>query len=345
MNATRDRIAGPAATRPSPEACSQAGHSSGSDKRLAPRAFGGRSLDATLVLALFGALSCGYACDTTVLAASSTAKVFDRAAPAFEEYFDYDLAGAAAPGSILQLEGVLRVVPENKLVIERLCRAYIGYAFGFVEDAIEVAELAGDYEEADRQRGRARMFYRRARDLAVHWVSLDHEGFQEAVRGGAEDFERWVDRNFDEPEDAGILLWTGYSWGSFINQSKDDMAAVADLPFARILVERSAELDPSYYHGAATTVLAVVQTNMMGGDLDRAQELFDRAFELSERHALLVHVNMARHYAVKRGDRDLFLQLLREVLEAGDPLPAARLSNRISRRRAERYLANIDRYF
>jgi hypothetical protein len=91
--------------------------------------------------------------------------------------------------------------------------------------------------------------------------------------------------------------------------------------------------------------LAVVQTNMMGGDLDVAQGLFDRAFELSERHSLLVHVNMARHYAVKRGDRELFLRLLREVLEAGDPLPAARLSNRISRRRAERYLANVDRYF
>lgn len=334
MNATRDPIAGTAAR-----------HTSRQPQRPPAQAVGGRSLDALLVVALFGALWCGTACDTTVLAANSTAKVFDRAAPAFEEYFDYDLAGAAAPGSILQLEGVLRVVPENKLVIERLCRAYVGYTFGFVEDAIEVAELAGDFEEADRQRGRARMFYRRARDLAVHWISLDHEGMQDAIRAGAEEFERWVRHNFNDPEDAGILLWTGYSWGSFINQSKDDMGAVADLPYARILVERSASLDPRYYHGAATTFLAVVQTNMMGGDLDVAQELFDNAFELSERHALLVHVNMARHYAVKRGDRELFLRLLREVLEAGDPLPAARLSNRVARRRAERYLANVDRYF
>ena len=337
MNASRTRTVGTAALHPSLASAQGTGASS--------HAFGGRSLDAALVLALFGVLSCGYACDTTVLAANSTAKVFDRAAPAFEEYFDYDLAGAAAPGSILQLEGVLRVVPENKLVIERLSRAYVGYTFGFVEDMIEVAELAGDYEEADRQRGRARMFYLRARDLAVHWISLDHEGFQDAVNSGAEGFERWVARNFDKPKDAAILLWAGYSWGSFINMSKDDMAAVADLPFARILVERSAALDPHYYHGAATTFLAVVQTNMMGGDLDRAEALFERAFELSDRRALLVHVNMARHYAVKRGDRDLFLRLLREVLEAGDPLPAARLANRISRRRAERYLANIDRYF
>ena len=36
---------------------------------------------------------------------------------------------------------------------------------------------------------------------------------------------------------------------------------------------------------------------------------------------------------------------MREVLEAGDPLPAARLPTRVARRRAERYLANVDRYF
>ena len=147
MNATSDRNLGHAAACPPPSG----GRAATERTARAPeQPAWGRSLDGALVLAVLGVLSCGYACDTTVLAANSTAKVFDRAAPAFEEYFDYDLAGAAAPGSILQLEGVLRVVPENKLVIERLCRAYVGYTFGFVEDAIEVAELAGDFEEADR---------------------------------------------------------------------------------------------------------------------------------------------------------------------------------------------------
>ena len=341
MNAKSDRNVGSAAHTLSSEQHSVA--PSPADGRSP--VFGKRSHEAGLVVALLAAVSCGYACDTTVLAANSTAKVFDRAAPAFEEYFDYDLAGAAAPGSILQLEGVLRVVPDNELVVERLCRAYVGYTFGFVEDAIEVAELAGDFDEADRQRGRARMFYRRARDLAVHWISLDHEGFQEASAGGLDEFQAWLEQNFEDPEDAGMVLWAGYAWGSYINMSKDDMDAVADLPFARALAEHSQRLDANYYHGAATTFLAVLQTNMMGGDLDIAQREFDRALEISERRALVVQVNMARHYAVKRGDRPLFLSLLREVLEAGDPLPAARLPNRVARRRAERYLANVDRYF
>lgn len=342
MNAKSDRNVGSAALTPSPTQRSSAPSSAEAARKPA---FGGRSHEAGLAVALVAALSCGYACDTTVLAANSTAKVFDRAAPAFEEYFDYDLAGAAAPGSILQLEGVLRVVPDNELVVERLCRAYVGYTFGFVEDAIEVAELAGDFEEAERQRGRARMFYRRAKDLAVHWISLDHEGFQDAVNGGLESFEGWLAHNFQDREDAGMMLWAGYAWGSFINMSKDDMSAVADLPYARALAEHSQRLDDTYYHGAATTFIAVLQTNMMGGDMDVAQASFERALEISERRALVVQVNMARHYAVKRGDRALFLSLLREVLEAGDPLPAARLPNRVARRRAERYLANVDRYF
>ena len=165
------------------------------------------------------------------------------------------------------------------------------------------------------------------------------------MQGGEEGFQAWLDDEFDDPDEAGMLLWTGYSWGSYINQSKDDMSVVADLPFARMLVQHSVSLDPHYYNGAGTTFLAVVETNKLGGDLDAARQLFERALELSERRALLAQVNYARHYAVKTGDRELFLTLLREVLEAGDPLPEARLSNRIARRRAERYLRMVDEFF
>ena len=55
-------------------------------------------------------------------------------------------------------------------------------------------------------------------------------------------------------------------------------------------------------------------------------------------------LTMARTYAVRRHDRGLFIRLLREVVDAGDVDPSMRLSNRIARRRAIRYLGEVDRW-
>src|SRR5687768_9754652 len=93
-------------------------------------------------------------CDLTKMAAGQTAHVFQRAAPAFEEQSDYEFAGQAAAGSVLQLEGVLRVVPDNEILMLEASKGWTGYAFGYVEDQMEIAELAGNIEEADRQRAR-----------------------------------------------------------------------------------------------------------------------------------------------------------------------------------------------
>jgi len=53
---------------------------------------------------------------TEKLAADSTAELFGRAAPGVEQHWDYVLVGKSFPASIIQLEGLLRVVPENEVI-------------------------------------------------------------------------------------------------------------------------------------------------------------------------------------------------------------------------------------
>ena len=79
--------------------------------------------------------------------------------------------------------------------------------------------------------------------------------------------------------------------------------------------------------------------------LDAAEPLWTRALEVTERKNLLAIVNMARTYAVKRQDREMYVSLLREVLEAGDVAPEQRLTNMIAKRRAARYLRLVDERF
>jgi hypothetical protein len=296
------------------------------------------ALGALCIVALGG-------CDVAKFTADSTAGLFTRAAPAFESYWDYDLAGEAVPATIVQFEGILRVIPDNESIVAQLSQAYVAYAYGWVEADVEALEFEGNYEEADVQRGRARMMYLRAVDLTRHWVRLHNEDVDSAVRASVEDLEAWLRSAFVEETDAEMLLWHGYAWGSYINAAKDDMEAIADLAYAKAFVARSIELNPDYYNAAGYVFMGVATASEMAADMDQAKVYFEKALARTERRALQTQVNMARYYAVKTGNRELFDTLLTEVMDAQDPLPEARLANLMARERAALYIANADQLF
>ena len=296
------------------------------------------ALGALCIMALGG-------CDVAKFTADSTAGLFTRAAPAFESYWDYDLAGEAVPATIVQFEGILRVIPDNESIVAQLSQAYVAYAYGWVEADVEALEFEGNYEEADVQRGRARMMYLRAVDLTRHWVRLHNEEVDSAVRASVEDLEAWLRSAFVEETDAEMLLWHGYAWGSYINAAKDDMEAIADLAYAKAFVARSIELNPDYYNAAGYVFMGVATASEMAADMDQAKVYFEKALARTERRALQTQVNMARYYAVKTGNRELFDTLLTEVMDAQDPLPEARLANLMARERAALYIANADQLF
>ncbi len=298
-----------------------------------------RSVAAVLCIVALGG------CDVAKFTADSTAGLFSRAAPAFEEYWDYDLAGEALPATIVQFEGILRVVPDNEAILSQLAQAYVAYAYGWVEADVETLEFEAEYAAADAERSRARTMYLRALDLTRHRIRLYNEDVDQAVKGSVDDLEAWLDGAFIEKSDAEMLLWHGYAWGSYINAAKDDMEAIADLEYAKAFVARSIELDPDYYNAAGYLFMGVATASEMASDMEEAKAYFEKALVATERRALQAQVNMARYYAVKEGDRELFDELLDEVMDAQDPLPEARLANRMARERAALYIANADQLF
>jgi len=284
-------------------------------------------------------------CDTEKLAADSTAELFGRAAPGVEQHWDYDLVGKSFPASIIQLEGLLRVVPDNETIGMSLVAAYIGYGTGWIEDRVEVADLADEWEEADALRRRALVMYTRAWDLSRHFLRNRDPGLDAALAGGVDTLDAWLREVFTEKEDAAILLWSGASLGARINMGMEDMDTVADLPLAKVLLGYSVELDPDFMFMIGKMTMATLAASEFPPDMDRAKLLFDEVLAETERRNLMVQLSMARYYAVNVGDDELFRALLEEVLAAGDVLPEARLSNTLARRKAGRYLDNIELYF
>ncbi|MEC7519113.1 MAG: TRAP transporter TatT component family protein [Myxococcota bacterium] len=287
-------------------------------------------------------------CDLTRFTANSTANMFSRASAGLEQHFDYELVGDALPGNILQLEGVFRIIPDNEQLGITLVRAYTAYGFGWVEDELQRAQDQGDLDEEERLMGRARLLYTRGRNIGLHLMRLRDPGIDAALEGGHEGFVEYIEQNYTSAEDVPVLFWTGYAWGSAINAGRDDPEMVLMLPFARALVERAVELDESYYNYSGLTFLGVVNASLpeaLGGNPEAARDYFERALEATNRNFYTVHVSYARTYAVGQQDRDLYINLLREVVDGGDPVSEARLTNRMARRRAIRWLERTDQLF
>jgi hypothetical protein len=126
------------------------------------------------------------------------------------------------------------------------------------------------------------------------------------------------------------------------------MNMLADAPLARSLLERSVELDPSYADAGGLGVLGTVEASfpeLFGGDLNKAKAYYDRALQLCNRRNHLIVLSYAKTYAVAKQDRELFVRLLREILEAPDQGDDMRMNNKVARHRAQRYIQRVDEWF
>lgn len=287
-------------------------------------------------------------CNMTRFTATTSSPLFVRGADIVEQHWDPDLVGEGLPGNILQLEGIYSITPDDRELGIALMRAYGSYAFGWVEDEADIAEAAGDLEGVDAANLRARFQYERARNIGVHLLRLRDEGIDRALRGNPDELLAYLRSHYSSAEDAALLFWTGFVWGNAINVSRTDPEMILALSTARALIEHSITLDPRYYHSSGIVFVATANSAFsenLGGDPVRGRELFERALAETQRHFFVVQLMYARVWAVNQGDRALFVRLLREIIDGGDPAPENRLANRLARRKAIRLLARVDELF
>ncbi|MFO0601628.1 MAG: TRAP transporter TatT component family protein [Polyangiales bacterium] len=286
----------------------------------------------------------------TRLAANSTVKIMGQAAPAVNTFADPYMAEGAIPYSIAQSEGLMLVIPDNVPLRVNLMRTYGSYGFAFLEDRMEQAEVEDNEERANHYRSRAVLAFQRAREIGLQTMTLEEDGdggAEAAVRRGIDGWKAYL-RRFDDDEQTALVFWTGYAWARYINLTKDNPDSLADLPFAIACFERAFELDHTFNNYAPHVAMAGYYARAapsLGGQPEDSRREFEAAINATQRHFLTYLVMQARMYAVMVQDRALFRRLLEEVINAGDVMPEQRLANQIAKRRAARYLAQIDDLF
>jgi hypothetical protein len=250
---------------------------------------------------------------------------------------DYELARSAAAARIEQIEALHRLAPDDEGVLLLLARGWTVWGHAFAEDDREAALLAGDEEAAGYHGRRAKLAYDRAVFYGLELLSHEDEGFA-AARKSAGTLRAWLERHFDEQEDAEPLLWLGTAWLGRARLVKDDPEIAVDAYVGVGLLERSRALWPELRAWSATASLGAWHARSPKAELDEAKRLLDRALEETKRRSLPALLDYAA-LACARSDQALYETTLNEILAAEDTDPTLRLPNVVAKRRAKRALS------
>jgi len=265
------------------------------------------------------------------IAIKTMAGIMDYGFEAFNEESDTQLAKEGLGSNLKLIEALIKGDPDNEKLLIYASQGYNAYALAFVED---------DSVE------RARPLYLRGRDYALR-ILMQKSGFKSGMNGDLESFQKAVGSL--TKEDVPAAFWTAFGWGSYINVSRTDPGAIAELPRAEALMDFVRRTDSTYYYGGAHLFLGTIEGTMpavLGGRPEKAKQYFETSLSIGGGKFLMTYVYYAKTYAVQVQDQQLFESLLAKVIDAPvDILPSAKFPNAVAKQKARRLLAKANELF
>ncbi|MEW6432577.1 MAG: TRAP transporter TatT component family protein [Myxococcota bacterium] len=256
---------------------------------------------------------------------------------------DPELVRDAAPFGLKTMESVLEAHPEHVGLLTSLASGFTQYAYAFVQQDADAAELEAKYAQAKAGRLRAKKLYLRARDYGLRGLELSSPGITErlkSMRGLSEAVAGL------KKEDVPLVYWTAAAWALAVSNGKEDMQLVSELPAPEALMTKALELDEAWGDGALHEFFVSFEAAKPGGTEAGAKAHLDKAVALAHGRRLGVQVSWAEGPLVQAQKREDFEAVLKAVLAADvDASRADRLANIIAQRRAKLLLDHADDLF
>lgn len=266
-----------------------------------------------------------------MIAIRSVGGIMDYGFEAFNEESDLMIAQEALGSNLKLLDALIKADPGNEKFRLLAAQGYSAYALAFVED---------DSVE------RAAALYLRAKTYGLS-VLKQNTDFRNALNKDLPTFQSAVERL--SREDVPVVFWTAFAWGGYINLSRNDPSALADLARVNVLMEFVLKNDPSFYYGGAHMYFGSVNATtpaVLGGKPDVAKDHFEKALSLTGGKFLMTYVYYAKTYCVQVQDQELFRSLLTKVQHTSlDVLPEARFANAMAKKKAKILLRQEDELF
>ena len=236
----------------------------------------------------------------------------------------------AIPSYLLLQETLLVKDPENEALLMSTANLYSAYN-----------TLLGS-QGSKRKQGLSK----KAFDLALHSACVHEDEFCKLNEKHFDDFTQIIDRS--GLDDLDTLYGLGVTWASWIQDSRSDWNAVAQLAQVKHLMSHVINVKEDYKKGEAFLYLAIMESIVppaLGGKPDVAKHNFEKALQFSNNTNLMVHVLYAQHYARMMFDRDLHDSLLNTVMTTQTDQKGFTLSNTLAQQQAKKLLQNADDYF
>lgn len=256
--------------------------------------------------------------------------LLDPLSLSLQKQTDLELLQDGAPSLLLLLDGLIASDPNNVRLLMTATKAYGAYATTLHENG--KAERAVNMSI-------------KARDYGIGLIN-QLPGLERINGQTLEEIEQALARI--SPVQVGYLFWGAYGWATWIQFQEGAPAAMADLPMIELIMLRVVELDESYYYGGAHIFLGSYygsRPQIYGGKPESSRKHFERALEINKRMFLLTHIAYAKTYARLMFDRELYLQLLNEVI--AQPLTDSDMasSNTLAKVMAEKLIDQVDEFF
>ncbi|MEI7641206.1 MAG: TRAP transporter TatT component family protein [bacterium] len=293
---------------------------------------------ALFVFAIFIMLTAS-GCSIRKLTANTTATIMDDVVDAFFQEQDTEFAQVAIPANLKLLDGLIKAADyENNELLLKGCKLYGMYALAFLEDA--TVDAVQDRENQKR----AKIFYLRSKEYGMR-ILRKNSDFEKVADGNLDDFKATL-ASFNKDE-VPALFWTAFSWGSYINLSKNSAQDIADLPKVRAMVERVIELDDTYFYGIPHLFMIVYYSmpKLFGGDPALAKKEYDRIKAISGNKFLMADFYMAKFYAPAMQDKALFTGYVEAIRTADDALIPEKLFTAVAKKKIEILAKKMENYF
>jgi predicted anti-sigma-YlaC factor YlaD len=283
-------------------------------------------------------------CATT--GAKIAAGAFTASGDTFARDDDPKLVRDAAPFALKTMEALHATIPEDIGLLRSLTSDFTQYAYAFVQQDADIAEMEGRTAEARADRERARKLFLRARGYGLRGLDELYPGISFRLLA-ARDLDTALDRV--KKKDVDLLYWTAAAWAMAISDGKSDMQLVSELPAPVAMMRRGLALDESFGQGAFHEFFITYEGGRSvadGGGPEVARRHLERALELSGGTKVGPRVSFAETVLVGQQDRAAFEAELREVLAFDvESAPRHRLANLIAQQRARVLLARVDDLF
>jgi len=279
--------------------------------------------------AIFISLVILQGCSMKVMVADSTGLIMDDIIASFLEERDLEFAEQSAPANLKLLDGLIKATNwGNDNLLIKGCKLYTMYAMGFLEDT------ETERRKEKKQLKRASKFYEKAKNYGL--AVLDRNNDFKQARGKSLDEFKKVMPAFGK-DDVESLMWAAFAWGQYINLNRHKVAAIAELPKARVMIERAIELDSEYFYGMSHIFMIVYYSmpKMFGGDPVKAKEEYETISKITGGKFILAEFFMAKYYAVQEQDKKFFEELLEKIDEAEEDVIPEYMLTLVAKKKAE----------